>query len=125
VSFEGLLVQRMTPSVSFYEYKLINADNLDDLFLAEENLIALGYDYMFNTLMWYGRYLQWMGRMTDPGLSVRDAVSIDLLAAPNLFFENATPEEELALVEGVRSVLRLVPTAHEGYVVKLPNLLSS
>lgn len=123
VSFEGLLVQRMTPSMGGYEYQLINADNLDDLKLAEENLIELGYDYMFNTIMWFGKYLQWMGRMTDPGLSVRDAVAIhDLQAAANLFFENATPEEEMALVEGVRSVLRLEPTA-KGYVVKLPHPL--
>lgn len=126
VSFEGLLVQRMTPTVGGYEYQLINADNLDDLRLAEENLIALGYDYMFNTIMWYGRYLQWMGRMTDPGLSVRDAIELSLPQAADIFFENAHRTDELKLVEGVRAALRLEPTADKlGYVVKLPYLLSS
>lgn len=126
VSFEGLLVQRMTPSVGGYEYQLINADNLDDLKTAEENLIELGYDYMFNTIMWYGRYLQWMGRMTDSGLMVRDAVMLNLPNAAEIFFQNAEREDELKLVEGVRAALRLEPTADKlGCVVTLPFPLSS
>lgn len=124
VSFDGLLVQRMAPTAGLYEYQLINADNLDDLFLAEENLVSLGYDYVFNTIMWYGRYLQWMGRMTDSGLSVRDAVKHNIPSAASIFFEHAERADELKLVEDVQKVLHMEPTA-KGYVVSVPYPLGS
>lgn len=121
VSYDGLLVQRMSPTGGFYEYQLIHVNNLDDLKTAEENLIALGYDYVFNTIMFGGEYLQWMGRIAKPELSVRDAVRLDLPSAAEIFFENAARTDELKLVEGVRAALRLEPTADRlGYVVKLP-----
>jgi len=124
VSFEGLLVQRMAPTAGLYEYQLINADNLDDLLLAEQNLITLGYDYIFNTIIWYGRYLQWMGRVTDAGLSVRDAVKeLGVLNATSIFFEHAERAEELQLVADVREVLHMEPTAKGGYLVKVPHPL--
>lgn len=124
-TYEGQLCQRMVPTTYPFEYKLISANSVDDLALEETNLRLLGYDYFANTVMWRGKYLQWMCRMKRVASTVRDAVAIhDLQAAANLFFENATPQEELALVEGVRSVLRLEPTA-KGYVVKLPYPLGS
>lgn len=124
VSFEGLLVQRMVPTAGVYEYQLINADNLDDLLLAEQNLRMLGYDYVFNTILWYGRYLQWMGRATDTGLSVRDAVKeLGALNAADIFFEQASRSQELQLVADVREVLHMEPTANGGYLVKVPHPL--
>ncbi len=124
VSFEGLLVQRMVPTAGVYEYQLINADNLDDLLLAEQNLRMLGYDYVFNTILWYGRYLQWMGRATDAGLSVRDAVKeLGALNAADIFFEQASRSQELQLVADVREVLHMEPTANGGYLVKVPHPL--
>ncbi len=124
-TFEGKLCQRMVRGRCPYEYRLIHVNSIDDLKTEETNLTLLGYDYVFNTVMWHGEYLQWMCRSKPVASSVREAVAIDLLAAANLFFENATPEEELALVAGVRNVLHLVPTANDGYVVKLPFPLGS
>lgn len=122
-TFEGKLCQRMVIGRCPYEYKLIHVNSIDELKTEETNLALVGFDYVFNTIMFHGEYLQWMCRMKPAASTVRDSVAIhDLQAAANLFFENATPQEEMALVEGVRSVLRLEPTA-KGYVVKLPHPL--
>jgi len=103
VSAEGLLCQRVVPALCVYEYQLIIAKDLDDLETQERNMSELGFDYIFNTVMWHGRYLQWMCRMNNAGLLVKNAVV-------KLAQEDLTPADrtdELQLVEDVRDVLQL------------------
>jgi hypothetical protein len=101
VSHEGLLCQWMGPLYCMYEYKLIVALELDDLDTQANNLRALSFDFFMNTCLWEGFYLQWMCRMNDGGKSVRDALKAI----------SAERSEELHLVEGVRAVLHMAPTA--------------
>lgn len=105
VSAEGLLCQRVVSSLCIYEYRLIVAGELDSLELAEQNLTSLGYDYIFDTVMWNGSYLQWMHRMNSAGMTVRDAVVKLGAGLAAEIFMNASPEEEQELVEDVRDAL--------------------
>lgn len=74
VSEENLICQRVTQSLVIYEYMLIVASDLDSLQKQEQVLDDLGYDYIFNTILWNGRYLQWMQRLNTAGVTVRDAM---------------------------------------------------
>lgn len=125
VSYDGMLVQRMTTTISPYEYRLVNAADLDDMKTQEENLILLGFDYAFSTVLWYGRYLQWMCRWEDSDLNVHKAVESRKIEATGMLFEHAPRADEMKLVEDVREVLHMEPTSNDGYVVKLPYPLGS
>lgn len=74
VSEENLICQRVTQSLIIYEYMLVVANDLDSLQKQEQVLDDLGYDYVFDTLLWNGRYLQWMHRLNSAGVTVRDAM---------------------------------------------------
>lgn len=75
ISYEGLICQRVTQSLVIYEYMLIVAVDLDSLQKQEQVLDDLGYDYAFDTILWNGRYLQWMQRLNTTGTIVRDAMA--------------------------------------------------
>jgi len=120
VGYDGMLVQRMIATTSNYSYSLVNAADLDDLTTQEENLILLGFDYAFSTVLWYGRYLQWMCRWNNNDISLRDAVKSNKLDTAFTLFEHAERGEELKLVEDVQAGLQLEPTAKGGYVVSVP-----
>lgn len=115
VSEEGLLCQFVVSSICIYEYKLIHARDLDQYELQARNLSLMGFDFIYNQVMWNGWYLQWMQRLNDAGALVRDAAA----SLAQKHFEHATREEELALVEDVRAVLRLEPT-DRGNMVTIP-----
>lgn len=74
ISEENLICQRVAQSIVLYEYMLIVASDLDSLQKQEQILDELGYDYAFDTIMWCGRYLQWMHRLNSSGMVVRDAM---------------------------------------------------
>lgn len=74
VSDENLICQRVTQSLIIYEYMLVVANDLDSLQKQEQILDELGYDYAFDTILWNGRYLQWMYRLNSAGVTVRDAL---------------------------------------------------
>jgi len=74
VSHENLICQRVSQSIVLYEYMLVVATDLDALQKQEQILTDLGYDYVFDTVMWCGRYLQWMHRLNTSGMTVRDAM---------------------------------------------------
>ncbi len=114
VSHEGLLCQRMIPTLCVYKYRLIIAQDLDDLANQERNMIELGFDYMFNTVLWNAKYLQWMSRMNESGARVRDAIAQVFTPAP------AKREDELRLVEDVRAVLGMKPAASDAFEVTFP-----
>lgn len=82
ISHEGLICQRVTQSLVIYEYMLIVAVDLDSLQKQEQVLDDLSYDYAFNTILWNGRYLQWMQRLNTTGTIVRDALVKLADAAP-------------------------------------------
>ena len=110
VSAEGLLCQRVVCSTCIFEYHLIVADDLDRLELEEQNLTYLGFDYAFSTVMWNGKYLQWMQKLNDAGVTVRDAVMrLSAERAADLFVA-AERGDELRLVEDVRAELGMEPT---------------
>lgn len=75
VTNDGQLCQYLVPSACLYEYALIHASELVEFNDQVQMLSALGYDFMFSTLLWNGDYVQWMGRMTEIGNSVRDVMS--------------------------------------------------
>lgn len=112
VSMEGLICQNVVPSPRIDEYRLIVAKDLDDLELQEQNLIALGFDFFLGTIMWNAKYLQWMSRLNDAGLTVRDAV-VKLHTDQAAAIYQAAREDELQLVEGVRAVLGMKPVAND------------
>lgn len=116
VSDEGLLCQRVVPAMCVYEYRLIVANDLDDLELQEQNLTVLDFDYMFNTVMWRGKYLQWMSRLNSAGLTVRDA----MVKLSDLHMEIAERKDELRLVEDVRAGLRLAPMPDGSAAATIP-----
>lgn len=118
VSHEGLLCQRVVKSMCIYEYRLIIANELDDLELQEGNLTEVGFDYIFDTVLWHGKYLQWMCRMNSSGLTVRDAVA--KFHASQTVLEDAKREDELQLVADVQKYLHMVPTANKGHLVSIP-----
>lgn len=121
VSHEGLLCQRMIPMLCVYEHRLIIAGDLDDLENQERNMLELGFDYMFNVVLWNAKYLQWMSRMNSAGLKVRNAVAS--LAAEKEFVR-APREMELSLVEDVREGMGWKPLRDEAFVVSFPLRLS-
>ena len=125
ISDEGLLCQRMIAAFCLYEYRLIIAKDLDDLNHQEDNAIEMGFDYVFDTVLWNGKYLQWMTRMNSAGWSVRDAVARLSTEEAAALYENAERPDELKLVEDVLEGLRMVPTANDGYVVRVPFPLGS
>lgn len=112
VSHEGLLCQRVVGTPSLYEYHLIIAQDLDDLALQEQNLSNLGFDFIFNTVMWNAKYLQWMCRVNSKGLTVRDAVA-------RLKTDEATGAY-LSMVEDARASLRLAPMPDGKAVATIP-----
>lgn len=123
VNFEGELVQRMVPATGEYEYQLIAVDSFDDLKTAEDNLTAIGYDYVFGTVQHMGKYLQWMCRAIGwQVMSVRDAVK-ELSVPQATDIEHAERADELQLVADVQEVLHMEPTANGGYLVKVPHPL--
>lgn len=120
VSHEGLLCQRVVPSLCVYEYQLIIANDLDSLELQERNFTEMGFDYMFNTVMWNAKYLQWMCRLNNAGLTVRDAVAKFHTDEAVAVYESAERKDELQLVEDVRAGLRLAPLVDGALFVGVP-----
>ena len=112
VSEEGLICQRMVPfaEISAYEYRLVIAHDLDDLYNQENNAIEMGFEYSFSTVLWHGKYLQWMFRTKIINSAFSDTI-----------FENALRADERRLVEDVRALLHMEPTALGGYLVRVPN----
>lgn len=111
VDHDGLLCQFLVRRPCLYEYALIIANNLDDLETKVQQLVELDFDFIFNTVMWHGKYLQWMCRMNQSGLAVREVVTA---------FANAPREEELKLVADVHAGLRLAPVAMGNTLVTIP-----
>jgi len=102
VSHEGLLVQAVITVPCLYEYRLIVAADLEDLELQIKHLITnLGFDSIFNVVLWNGMYLQWMFRTDD---TEREDL-VQVFAAPR--------EDELRLVEDVRKYLGMHPIAKD------------
>ena len=66
VAFTGEICQYMVTGTCLYEYQLVEAYDLDELDTKVQALSALGFDFMFSTVMWCGSYLQWMQRMNEP-----------------------------------------------------------
>ena len=120
VSHEGLLCQRVISSMCVYEYSLIVAEDLDELEQKEQILNAQGYDLVFDTILWQGRYLQWMHRFNTAGIPVRDAVvKLSAERAADIYAQ-ADRASELALVEGVRKYMGIKPLADDRSIVTLP-----
>lgn len=113
VSAEGLICQNVVPSPCIDEYRLIVANDLDDLELQEQNLILLGFDFFLSTIMWNGFYLQWMSRMNESGARVRDAIA--------QVFTPMRRVDELQLVEDVRAGLSIRPVAEDVFQVAVPS----
>lgn len=114
VDYSGELCQFVWPvSFCLYEYRLIEAIDLEILDAQVRGLWELNFEAMFNTVLWQGKYLQWMQRMNEAGLKVKDADAVVSVAAGSLLdngkVDPAHRAEELTLVEDVREVLRLVP----------------
>lgn len=112
VSEDGLLCQFVIPMLSIYTYRLIIADDLDDLELQANNLIALDFDFMFSVVLWGGKYLQWMSRMNETGKTVKEALVKTMVPAKR--------GDELQLVEDVRSVLRMAPVSEDASLISIP-----
>jgi hypothetical protein len=106
----GYLCQWMVKSPTVYEYRLVDVESLTDLELQVGDLAELGFELMFNTVLWQGRYLQWMSKWNNFGQAVKEAVTLI----------NAERSEELQLVEDVRAVLKLVPVSPVGYALAIP-----
>jgi hypothetical protein len=107
VALTGELCQYMVPGKCLYTYHLIDAVDLADLDTQVQNMAALGFDFIFNTVMWNGHYLQWMCRMNSMGQSLTEAlkaVSIQSSAAGEGAL--AMNDRELQFVESVTPVWR-------------------
>lgn len=116
----GLLCQFLVRRPCLYEYALVIANDLDELETKVKQMVELDFDFIFHTVMWHGKYLQWMCRMNQRGLSVRDVVEkLGGEEAADLFV-HADREEELKLVADVRAGLRLAPAAMGATVVTVP-----
>lgn len=113
VSEDGLLCQFVVNTICIYEYKLIIANDLDAYEQQVQLLNELDFDFIFNVVMWNGKYLQWMQRMNETGKTVRDAVVSVALAAGSAAMDTdiqpADRADELQLVEDVQRGLRLEP----------------
>jgi len=106
----GYLCQWMVESPTVYEYRLIDADELSDLELQVKNLTELGFEFMFNTVLWQGRYLQWMSKWNNFGQAVKEAITLI----------HAERTDELQLVEDVRAVLQLAHVSPYEYALTIP-----
>ncbi len=110
VSTDGFICQFVVPSFCLYEYRLIDAKDLEDLEAQAHGLTVMGFDFMFNLVLWNGRYLQWMQRMNESGVKVKDAV-VSIAAGTLLDNGEVDPDlraQELTLVEDVQESLWLV-----------------
>lgn len=105
--YSGELCQFVIPSICLYEYRLIEALDLEDLEAQARSLVTLDFDFMFNTVLWQGKYLQWMTRMNERGTSVKEMIVSTLLDDGTV--DPGHRAQELHLVEDVREVLRLEP----------------
>lgn len=71
----GELVLWVAESLPLYEYRLIEANDIDDL---ERKVLAMegeGWDFFWNMVMFQGSYLQWMGRMREDGFTLAAGLS--------------------------------------------------
>lgn len=102
----GGLCQWMVGSQSIYEYALIDAAELSELEILARSLTEHGFDFVFNTVLWRGRYVQWMCRM------IKHAAKLT----------NAERNDELKLVEDVQAVLQMDPRARGRYALLLPSV---
>ncbi len=85
-----------------YEYRLIEALDLEDLELQVVNLNALDFDFLFSAVLWNGKYLQWMQRMNESGETIKKAVVATALL-DNGTVDPVLRAEELTLVEDVQA----------------------
>ena len=102
--YGGLLCQFVVPGFCLYEYRLIEALDLDDLETQAQSLTLLGFDFMFNTVLWQGKYLQWMQRMSERGEFVKGMIVSALSDDGTVELEDQA--QELTLVEDAREALR-------------------
>ena len=107
----GLLCQWMAPRYSRYEYRLIEAANLEDFEAQVHGMTVMSFDFMFNTVLWNGKILQWMYRVFQetPEISVKVIASPAHTLLDNGTVDPAQRARELQLVEGVRVALRMAP----------------
>lgn len=76
----GVLCQFVVPSLCLYEYRLIEALDVDDLETQVQSLANLGFDFMFNTVQWNGKLLQWMARMSEKGTEGQKLKGMEVLS---------------------------------------------
>ena len=104
----NLLCQWMAPRYSRYEYRLIEAENLERFEMHVHGLTVFGFDFMFSSVLWDGKYLQWMHRICgDEKFIVKAEPSFALL--DNGAVDPEIRANELQLVEGVQVALRMAP----------------
>ena len=84
VAFTGEICQYMVPSLCLYEYRLIDATDLDNLDAHVQNLGSQGFDFMFGTVLWMGHYLQWMCRMNAAGHATKEILQKSLVSEESL-----------------------------------------
>lgn len=84
IAFTGEIVQYMVASMSLYEYRLIEAADLDDLDDKVHGLAALGFDFIFSTVQWNASYLQWMYKMNEKSSVVMESISEQLWTAEDI-----------------------------------------
>lgn len=103
----NLLCQWMAPRYSRYEYRLIEAENLERFEMHVHGLTVFGFDFLFSMVLWDGKYLQWMHRICgDEDFVVK--------AEPSALLDHGVVgseirANELQLVEGVQLALRMAP----------------
>lgn len=104
----NLLCQWMAPRYSRYEYRLIEAETLEQFEMHVHGLSVFGFDFMFSSVLWDGKYLQWMHRICgDEDFVVKAEPSFALL--DHGVVDSETRANELQLVEGVQLALRMAP----------------
>lgn len=104
----NLLCQWMTPRQSRHEYRLIESSNLEELENHVHNYTVLSFDFMYSTVVWNGKLLQWMYRACQE-LPVKVIASPAHTLLDNGMVDPEMRAKELQLVEGVRVALRMVP----------------
>jgi hypothetical protein len=103
----GLLCQWMSPRHSRYEYRLIEAGDLESFEMHVHSLTVMGFDFLFSTVVWDGKLLQWMHRFYADQQFVVNTVGASLL--DNGEVASDLQANELKLVEGVQVALRMAP----------------
>lgn len=103
----GLLCQWMAPRYSRYEYKLVEAHDLESFEMHVHSLTVMGFDFLFSAVSWDGKLLQWMHRFYADQKFVINTVGASLL--DNGKVDTDIRASELQLVEGVQVALRMVP----------------